>query len=666
MSQSMVESPVVDSTIIAPTATKLAGDQDSSRGIAPEVVEELSIATSTTTTTTTTTRRDHPEGAELSPKTPAPETIQPTNTYSAETATHQAADGPSPETDPHTATHGDVTLSVPAITSAAQAAAQPTAVTAAGVDVTQVIQGSPPSSANSESARVQHLVPVDRDMIHYTIQPDGSFVEQPSHVSQSMAEAGEEEGQYVQEGYYLTSTTEFFPVDDQDERVYLDQFSEVESDEIPELQFKVTKLQKQVREMRRFMRGMVQLQVEQYEPATILIQAWWRGCLVRRELRKQRVFSWHRNPSKTIENFTYLTRAELIKSCSRISVPRASILVSEAFGANKEMMATIKLQAFFRGCLVRRRVHAYWDGMQAATIIQATWRGYYARNLDTRLGVEQLRFRNVKVQKAFGKMLMKIQYLQTRVLALVESNGPMQETQDQMQKEIENMGDQLDAMKQDLEQGFKILDEQMAEEKEQTTIELRTLTDRIQKMEEDLATIRKSNTSLEKQVQSLTSEESFGARGNDQGEDDEDEDEDYEVQYDEDGNRIEKKPKMIRPVSSRRTSHAHPESANDEGSPVQLVESPIPMQQPHHRGSISSVHSQPRPHSMTSQPSSPTQGFPRSFPASYSPTTATAPAVSEGANMFTNGMRPHSMAFVGPNGVNTGNHTATRSMTIDP
>lgn len=46
------------------------------------------------------------------------------------------------------------------------------------------------------------------------------------------------------------------------------------------LQLKVSKLQKQVREMRKFMRGLVQLQVEQYEPATILIQAWWRGCLV--------------------------------------------------------------------------------------------------------------------------------------------------------------------------------------------------------------------------------------------------------------------------------------------------------------------------------------------------------------------------------------------------
>lgn len=54
----------------------------------------------------------------------------------------------------------------------------------------------------------------------------------------------------------------------------------IEGDEFPVLIHKVSKLQKQVREMRKFMRGLVQLQVEQYEPATIMIQAWWRGCLV--------------------------------------------------------------------------------------------------------------------------------------------------------------------------------------------------------------------------------------------------------------------------------------------------------------------------------------------------------------------------------------------------
>lgn len=54
----------------------------------------------------------------------------------------------------------------------------------------------------------------------------------------------------------------------------------LEGDEFPILIHKVSKLQKQVREMRKFMRGLVQLQVEQYEPATIMIQAWWRGCLV--------------------------------------------------------------------------------------------------------------------------------------------------------------------------------------------------------------------------------------------------------------------------------------------------------------------------------------------------------------------------------------------------
>ncbi|KAI7828631.1 hypothetical protein BC939DRAFT_61927 [Gamsiella multidivaricata] len=246
--------------------------------------------------------------------------------------------------------------------------------------------------------------------------------------------------------------------------------------------------------MRRFMRGLIQLQVEQYEPATILIQAWWRGCLVRRELKRQMVFSWHRNPKRNVKPTKYLTRAELHQSCERISTPKASLLVMEELGADKETIAAVKLQAVFRSYLVRRRIRAYREGMRAATVIQATWRGYRTRNLDTRLGVEQLRFRNLKIQKAFGRVSIKLQYLQGRILALEENSLPMHEAQEEIHKELEDMADQMDVLKQDLEQGLKQLDEQVSEEREQTTIELRALTDRIQRLEDELKSVRSSNT----------------------------------------------------------------------------------------------------------------------------------------------------------------------------
>ncbi|KAI1312604.1 hypothetical protein EDD11_002950 [Mortierella claussenii] len=455
-----------------------------------------------------------------------------------------------------------------------------------------------------------------------------------------------------------------------------------EGDEFPVLQYKVTKLQKQVREMRKFMRGLVQLQVEQYEPATILIQAWWRGCLVRRELKKQMVFSWHRNPRRKVKPIKYLTRVDLHQSCDRISTPKASLLVAEDLGADKEAIAAVKLQAVFRRCLVQQRVRAYREGMRAATVIQARWRGYRTRNLDTRLGVEQLRFRNLKIQKAFGRVSIKLQYLQGRILALEENSLPLHQAQELIHKEIEDMADQIDGLKDDLEQGLKQLDEQVSEEKEQTTIELRGLTERIQKLEDELKSVRNSNTSIEKQVKSLTLE--LPASNMDTGKSDqEDDDEDYEVEYDEDGNRIERPPKrsakrvsvheshqeaIAAGAGPRRTSAARPVvDSTVTGSPIQMVESPVPMPQPQHphRGSIGSIHSQghTRALSLSSQPSSsPSQAFQRAFSASYSPTISNAAAQPEGG-AFANGARPHSIAY---SGANNNSNSAPRPLTMDP
>ncbi|KAF9420183.1 hypothetical protein BGZ94_009205 [Podila epigama] len=475
---------------------------------------------------------------------------------------------------------------------------------------------------------------LDNEKSRHSQKQDVSFVEQRSFVSESHIDVD----QNPNDGMYLSSTTEFFPIDDQEEQVYLEGYSD-EGDEIPILQHKVTKLQKQVREMRKFMRGLVQLQIEQYEPATILIQAWWRGCLVRRELKKQRVFSWHRNPSRTYKKVKYLTRSELHQSCEQISSPRPSLLVTPDLGAQKELIATIKLQAVSRGYLVRKRVQIYLDGMIAATIIQAAW--------------------NLKIQKAFGRVSIKLQYLQGRILALEENSLPLHEAQELLHKEMEDMADQIDVLKQDLEQGLKQLDEQVSEEREQTTIELRGLTERIQKLEEELRIVKTSNTKVEKQVRALT----FGH--DESGSEDEEEDEDYEVQYDEDGNRIErvksKRSSMaLQNAGSRRTSGVQQTSSASEATlvsgmhgsnnPLPMVDSPIPMHVQAHRGSVGSIHSHGagvnmthgRSHSISSQPSSPTQNFPKAFPASYSPTMANATSVPENVVAGMNG-RPHSM-----------------------
>ncbi|KAF9359980.1 hypothetical protein BGX26_010908 [Mortierella sp. AD094] len=572
------------------------------------------------------------------------------------------------------------------ITISPQSLELPSGVLESSVNMSHLsVSGSKGNVSGERDRSNRSIIPVvyfdERETSRISQRQDGSFVEHRSYNSTSQLNPE----QNVNDGVYLNSTTEFFPVDDQDEQVYLEQYSD-EGDEFPALQLKVSKIQKQVREMRKFMRGLVQLQIEQYEPATILIQAWWRGCLVRQELKKQRVFSWHRNPKRKVKPIKYLTRAELHQSCERISTPKASLLVSEELGADKETIAVVKLQAAFRSCLVRKRIQAYHDGMKAATVIQARWRGYRTRNLDTRLGVEQLRFRNLKIQKAFGRVSIKLQYLQGRILALEENSLPMHEAQEMMHKELEDMADQVDGLKQDMEQGFKQLDEQVSEEKEQTTIELRGLTERIQKLEEELKSVRTSNTSIEKQVRSLTLELPASSNLDADKSEQEEDDDDYEVEYDEDGNRIEKPPKKAVKRASlqdqlqeqntgagpRRTSTTRAViDTTMSGSPTQMVESPVPMQKRAHRGSISSVHSQghARTHSLTSQPPpSPSQGFPRAFPASYSPTITNAAVIPDSngggsGGAFANGVRPHSIPYPG---ANNSSNNPPRPLTMDP
>ena len=187
--------------------------------------------------------------------------------------------------------------------------------------------------------------------------------------------------------------------------------------------------------------------------------------------------------------------------------------------------------------------------------------------------------------------------------------------------------------------------------------------------------------SIEKQVRTLTLELPSDSRGDaDKSEQEDDEDDDYEVQYDEDGNRIERPPKKVvkrtsvhheQPIisGSRRTSNPRPVmDTTVSGSPTQMVESPILMQQQQHRGSIGSIHGQghTRTLSLTSQPSpSPSQAFPRAFPASYSPTMSNAAAAPEGGP-FANGVRPHSIQYPGANNANANSHGAPRPLTVDP
>lgn len=193
------------------------------------------------------------------------------------------------------------------------------------------------------------------------------------------------------------------------------------------------------------------------------------------------------------------------------------------------------------------------------------------------------------------------------------------------------------------------------------------------------------HNSIEKQVRTLTLElpsgDGLGANKSEQ----EDEEEDYEVQYDEDGNRIERPPapkfakraSLANSVGSqRRSSSSRPiMDTTVTGSPTQMVDSPVPLFQPQKRGSIGSIHSQQghghghvRNLSLSSQPP-PSPSFARAFPASYSPTIANASVpLPEGGSGLPNGGRPHSVHYANTSSSsssNINNSGPPRPLTMD-
>lgn len=51
-------------------------------------------------------------------------------------------------------------------------------------------------------------------------------MDQVSYISASHVDMDQDQDQNQNEGMYLSSTTEFFPIDDQEEQVYLDRYSD--------------------------------------------------------------------------------------------------------------------------------------------------------------------------------------------------------------------------------------------------------------------------------------------------------------------------------------------------------------------------------------------------------------------------------------------------------
>ncbi|KAJ3044947.1 hypothetical protein HDV00_000231 [Rhizophlyctis rosea] len=131
---------------------------------------------------------------------------------------------------------------------------------------------------------------------------------------------------------------------------------------------KMGRLQKQVKEMRRYFKAILRLEEERYTPSIVRIQAVFRGYLVRRDLSNKGIHIRRRRGKSRSDGW------EAVERWCR--VPGRGGLGD---GDTKESKSATKIQALVRGHLTRKAVHDFQLHHWAAVRIQSIWRGHHTR-----------------------------------------------------------------------------------------------------------------------------------------------------------------------------------------------------------------------------------------------------------------------------------------------
>ncbi|KAK9701430.1 hypothetical protein K7432_011722 [Basidiobolus ranarum] len=172
------------------------------------------------------------------------------------------------------------------------------------------------------------------------------------------------------------------------------------------LDSRVQKLQKQVKDMRQYFKGLLKRDTEELVTASIKIQALARGYLTRKEYRDYK-FVKLRGLHITRK---LMTRCQLQKECSRIGG-----FTTEGGTDTEQDLAAVKIQRAWRGQMVRTRVGQHKRIEGAATRIQSLWRGYRTREANPRLMVKILRKRSKEQQKTIQRLTRDVKTLQIQM-----------------------------------------------------------------------------------------------------------------------------------------------------------------------------------------------------------------------------------------------------------
>ncbi|KAI9140190.1 hypothetical protein BKA69DRAFT_539358 [Paraphysoderma sedebokerense] len=167
----------------------------------------------------------------------------------------------------------------------------------------------------------------------------------------------------------LHAVSEFHPVDD-----YELDFPVLSSQpsEPTHLTKKVEDLQSQFKEVKRYFKALLRIELEQYEHAAILIQSHYRGYLVRKHIQQNELLSRYRQSLK-LPAAVHFTLDELLKLCGNVGSKETQPQTGPS------TFAVVKIQSVYRGHLIRKYVRNYKLSRESAIKIQSLWRGYRIR-----------------------------------------------------------------------------------------------------------------------------------------------------------------------------------------------------------------------------------------------------------------------------------------------
>ncbi|KAI8811628.1 hypothetical protein BJ742DRAFT_796635 [Cladochytrium replicatum] len=275
-------------------------------------------------------------------------------------------------------------------------------------------------SPSRESGLTSSQTPKDRQTTHKENQ--GSVETGENHSTLNSLERSNR----------LYSTSQLFQLDEE-EAEELEQYKS----ELNDLFQKVVMMDSEMKSMKKLVLQLHSEQERRFIQAVTRIQAVARGFLIRRHMAKQRVFSWH-SRRFTSAGRPYITYETMYRECLQMGTsdkPKSGITQSTV-GA-LEYRSAAKIQSTVRMFLVRIRILKFYAASNAASKIQALWRGYVTRKSRPNLQVEILTRLSRRQMRAISMLSLELAATKNKLELEAKENRAYEQILRRLYEEVE-------------------------------------------------------------------------------------------------------------------------------------------------------------------------------------------------------------------------------------